>query len=257
MNRLQAEWQRLFLADPAAGEDSGLVSPDGAVRALVLELMRPADWNALARVWQGVQADLELPAPAIAVSGTDGYQLWFSLAEPVPASRARDFLEALRARYLAEIASKRLCLLPVVDEAAPGQVRHAHAVPALREPSGCWSAFVAPDLAPMFASDPWLDIPPSPDGQAELLARVRSMSHTDFEQALQKLTDDKAASDSAAVAAADGRASTEPGPADAGADPKRFLLGVMNDPGVALALRIEAAKALLPCCPTASRSPAS
>jgi hypothetical protein len=36
---------------------------------MVLELARPAEWPPLARVWQAVQAELGLPAPAIAVSG--------------------------------------------------------------------------------------------------------------------------------------------------------------------------------------------
>ena len=54
---------------------------------MVLELTGPADWDVLSAVWRGVQADLELPAPAIAVSGTDGLQLWFSLEAPVPAAQ--------------------------------------------------------------------------------------------------------------------------------------------------------------------------
>jgi hypothetical protein len=40
-------------------------------------------------------------------------------------------------------------------------------------------------------------------------------------------------------------------------DPEAFLRQVMNDPGVPLALRIEAAKALLPLpCPGADAPPA-
>ena len=89
MNRLMSEWNRLYLlpgeALAAEGIDldaaqAGLVDPRGRVRALVLELARPAAWEPLATVWRGVQADLELPAPAIAVSGVDGYQLWSAVA---------------------------------------------------------------------------------------------------------------------------------------------------------------------------------
>ncbi|MEK8028292.1 hypothetical protein [Pseudaquabacterium rugosum] len=36
-----------------------------------------------------------------------------------------------------------------------------------------WSAFVAPDLAPLFSDTPWLDLPPGDDGQARLLAALR------------------------------------------------------------------------------------
>jgi hypothetical protein len=114
-------------------------------------------------VWRGVQTDLELPAPAIAVSGVDGYQLWFSLAEPVSVAQASAFLEALRGRYLSQVAPGRLAMRPAVDAASPDNIRHALLVPALQPATGQWSAFVAPDLAAIFAEEPWLDLPPNPD----------------------------------------------------------------------------------------------
>src|SRR6478672_13751414 len=109
MNRLQTELQRLYLPHDAEREapgpqEPGLVGPGGRVRAMVLELARPASWNSLAKVWQGVQVDLELPAPSIAVSGIDGYQPWFSLSQAIPVTQAIDFLESLRRRYLGDIA---------------------------------------------------------------------------------------------------------------------------------------------------------
>jgi hypothetical protein len=53
MNRLQQELQRLYgpQADAHLGLDldvRGLVDAQGRVRAMVLELARPADWAALA-----------------------------------------------------------------------------------------------------------------------------------------------------------------------------------------------------------------
>lgn len=45
MNRLLSEWQRLY----AAGPDRAWADPQGQVRALVLELSRPADWRTLSR----------------------------------------------------------------------------------------------------------------------------------------------------------------------------------------------------------------
>ena len=36
--------------------------------------------------------------------------------------------------------------------------------------------FVAPDLAALFADEPWLDLPPSSDAQADLLARLLARS---------------------------------------------------------------------------------
>ena len=246
MNRLQSELRRLYLPHSAAGPStdpaaSSLIDPEGRVRAMVLELARPASWEALSRVWRGVQVDLELPAPAIAVSGTDGLQLWFSLSEPVFVPQAAAFLELLRLHFLPDVAPKRVCLMPVADALAPGQALHARWVPALQEQTGNWSAFVAADLAPVFADAPWLDIQPGNEGQADLLGRLECIKQPAFETALERL---KPATPQTG-AAAPGTRSTE---ADSAAclGPRRFLLQVMNDPSVALALRIEAAKALLP-----------
>ena len=94
MNSLDTELRRLYLHGDVSNDASSLTSADGHVRALVLELARPADWRALSTVWHRVQADLGLPEPAIAVNGNDGFQLWFSLAEPVTAAEASFFLES-------------------------------------------------------------------------------------------------------------------------------------------------------------------
>jgi hypothetical protein len=224
MNRLQSELDRLY-------QDADGGTPD-RVRALVLEVVQPAGWAALSKAWQGVQADLGLPAPAIAVSGVDGLQLWFSLETPIPSPRAHAFLESLRARFLADVAPARVRLTP--DPAAPA--RRAPIVPALQEPTGNWSAFVAPDLAALFSDAPWLDVEPGEEGQAALLRGLQTTKQPSFEAAVARL-------------AADSRpAQVPPRPAAAETctDPKRFLRQVMNDESVALALRIEAAKALLP-----------
>jgi hypothetical protein len=259
MNRLESELQRLYLlqvpaSQHAEAEEPRLIDADGRVRAMVLELARPADWAVLSKVWHGVQVDLDLPAPAIAVSGTDGYQLWFSLAQPLPAAQAWAFMEALRQRYLGDIRTHRVGLLPTVDAASPPQAVHARRVPALQADSGHWSAFVAPDLAPVFAEEPWLDLPPNLDGQAALLTGLASIPLAELERALALLQPaatpalSAPAPPSAAVADAGlgtmNLRSHSPGP---WLDPKRFLLDVMNNDAVALALRIEAAKALLPC----------
>lgn len=240
MNRLQSELHRLYLPQapaPAAQESGteppGLIDARGQVRAMVLELARPADWGELSKVWQGVQADLELPAPAIAVSGTDGFQLWFSLAVPVPQAQAGAFLQALCARYLPEVASGRLGLMPAPEASAPAPALHAHRIPAFQIGAEQWSAFVAPDLAPVFSGTPWLDIAPSEEGQADLLSRLERIKPAEFTRALDRLKP--------AVAAG-----------HEWSDPRRFLIQVMNDDSVALGLRIEAAKALLQAADRAS-----
>ena len=218
--RLQAERARLYRAEP-----------DGRVRALVLALARPADWAVLGRMWQGVQAELGWPAPGIAVSGTDACQLWFSLAEPVTPAEAHALLAHLRARYLADVPAHRVTLWPSADGA-----QLAPTVPAPhpeRDGGEVWSAYVAPDLAPVFAETPWLDIPPRAEGQAELLSRLTPISAAEYQ----------AARPVAAPAPAAGP--TLSGEAPVFDDPRAFLRHVMNDAGVDMALRIEAARALL------------
>jgi hypothetical protein len=275
MNRLDTELHRLYLpqqqpaapqqAEPAQDASPALIGADGQVRALVLELASAAGWEAVAALWQGLQNELELPAPAIAISGT-GYQVWISLAQPVSVAQARGFLESLCRRLLAGIAPRHVRLQPSLEADAPdaaGSARHARLVPALQAESGHWSAFISPHLAAMFADEPWLDMPPSPDAQADLLLRLKSLSPADFQRAQQQLAPAEAAPAAPLPTAMPDRTTTARDRPDAEAsastegqnrlaastdeiDPRRFLLAVMNDPAAELRRRIEAAKALLP-----------
>ncbi len=233
MGRLHTELSRLYLCPPVEGksavDESRLFDTHGLTRALVLGLARPADWDAMSRVWQGVQADLELPAPAIAVCGADGYQLWFSLAQPVPVAQAQDFLQQLCARYLSAVAPRRITLWPT-------QAGHTRLVPALQVDTGQWSAFVSSDLAAVFADDPSLDLPPGEDNQADLLSRLKSIQPAELDAALQRLQPEETLPPPSAPSV-----NTRHAPQD----PRSFLQAVMNDTSVPLALRIEAAKALL------------
>ncbi len=256
MTRLQSELHRLYFALSKAGAEAdtqplALIDASGKVRVMVMELRGPPSWDALSRVWQGVEAELGLPAPAIAVSGIDALQLWFSVAEPIAATQAHTFLDGLRQRFLADIEPGRVRLMPALDASALRQELQAALVPALQE-SGNWSAFLAPDLVPIFADTPWLDIPPNEEGQASLLRGIEVMQKTAFDAACQKLgpaapasLPTKAISVSVDKPIAKLPARDPSEPADPGADARRFLLQVMNDDTVALALRIEAAKALL------------
>jgi hypothetical protein len=227
-----------------------LITPDGLTRALVLELARPADWTLLGEVWRGVQADLALPAPAIAVSGVDAFQLWFSLAEPVDAALGARVLSALCSRYLPQVRADRLRLWPGAADASSSQDLEAsliHAVPQMRSEDQ-WSAFVAPDLAPVFEDTPWLDIPPNEEGQADLLSRLQSILPRDFEQALQQLgvamSSDPAKNvhDTGLHARMGSSIDTS---SDLRAQAQQFLLQVMNNEQLPMAQRIEAAKALI------------
>lgn len=241
MSRLQAQLQRLFLMP-----DATLMDAQGMVRAMVLELAAPADWPTLSGIWQGVQTDLALPPPAIAVNGVDGYQLWFSLQQPLPWSQAHAFLHALRLRYLPDSNGPRIGLLPACEET--GNARHASLAPQLQPGADeHWSAFVAPDLAPVFADTPWLDMPPGLDGQAELLSRMACIPPAALQTALARLQPACPPDNTGAPSLASSPQAA-PHLLQTGlrqTDPQRFLLDVMNNDTVPLALRIEAAKALL------------
>jgi hypothetical protein len=239
MNRLQAEQRRLYLTQDATLEDSGLIDGLGQVRALVVNVAQPAGWDAVAALCQGIQDELDLPTPAIAVSGGAGFQVWLSLAEPVLVLHAQAFLTALCQRFLSTVPARHVQCLPVAEPSAALPARHASLVPALQGATGRWSAFVAPGLASMFADEPWLDVQPGIDAQAQLLCRLESISVADFARVKKELglLDGKAAPGGGLGTAV---------PASTETDPRRFLLTVMNDPAVEMRLRIEAAKALLP-----------
>ncbi len=247
MTRLALEFHRLYAALPGDDtSDMALVGPGGEVRALVIELIAPPAWDSLRPVWQGVQVELGFPAPAIAVSGIDGIQLWFSLANSVPALEGHAFLHALRRRFLPDVPMRRLRLWPSAASA------HVRPVPERQAPSGDWSAFVAPDLAPVFGDTPWLDIPPGDDGQAALLAALDPIPQAVFDAAAALLGNEP--SSTSDLIAADRPDSEVPASAPAAAptlrmsptdDPRLFLQQVMSDERVPLALRVDAAKALL------------
>jgi hypothetical protein len=117
----------------------------------------------------------------------------------------------------------------------------AKAVPPIEVAPGHWSAFIAADLAALFAQEPWLDLPPGDDAQAELLSRLESTKPDDFERAMQQL-----GAGSAAGSNSGGTASAADAERTQANDPRSFLLGIMNDANIEMHLRIEAAKALLP-----------
>ena len=235
MNRLDTEHLRLFPTDHA-------VLADGRVRHMVLGVAGPADWPALGAVWRGVQADLDLPAPAIAVNGVDAFELWFSLADAVPTGAAAAFLDNLCARYLPDLAPARRRQWPALDASLGAEPAH---VPRQQAATGHWSAFVAPDLAAVFGDDPSLDLPPGADAQAELLSRLKPIARAEFQLAMARLTPEPGPFLPSAVARASAPSVGSEGASAGSVDPRRFLLNVMNDPSVAMDLRIKAAKALL------------
>ena len=236
MNALETEFHRLYLVKDSTAVAPGLMSEDGRVRAMVMELVRPADWSVVSAVWLRVQSDLNLPPPAIAVTGNDSYQLWFSLAEPVSAAEASFFLESLRQRFLSDISPEHISMLPT-------ETRHAQLVPALQQSTGLWSAFVAPDLAAIFADSPGLDVSPRVEAQANVLAPLESIKASVFEAIFDQVISDVERNSASQQS---GTPVVPPSNKQCDSDAKRFLTEVMNDASVEMHLRIEAAKAILP-----------
>lgn len=246
MSRIDAETQRLFRLPAEAGSvGPRFISADGRVRALVLALAGPADWALLAPLWQGVQADLGWPAPAIAVNGTDAFELWFSLLEPLPWADAAHLLSNLKQRYLADLRPDRVRLWPGADAAA-----QPPACPPFAAGPERWAAFVTPDLPAVFGDDPALDFEPGADAQADLLVRQRSIKAGELSRAMATLQPGEAAAPAAVFQSPKRPPESMSRPVGAAApgaqqDARSFLLAVMNDPAAPLALRIEAAKGLL------------
>lgn len=260
MNRLQSELSRLYqlssLQQDRGSQREWLTAAEEKVRVMVLEVASPANWSELSKVWRGVQVDLRLPAPAIAVSGSDGLQLWFSLQAPTSHARAAGFLRGLSARYLSSIPDisgvppYRIRLQPSTS----GEPFSMPAVPQRSEATGNWSAFIAADLASVFVETPWLDVEPSAEGQADLLSRLESIEDAAFEAAMQALSPAPGGETSLAQApsaARDHRPKEFVDPTS-DTDPQRFLQQILNDDSVELALRIEAAKGLMRFAPKGS-----
>ena len=258
MHSLSAELQRLFgrpgqdLPDalPEAGFALDLVSADERVWTMVIGLAPAAGWAPVAALCEGVVNVLDLPPPAVSVAGGAGFRVWFSLADPVPLPRAEAFLAGLRARFLAGVQPAHLSLLP------SAAARDVPLAPASESGAGRWTAFIDPAMGGMFADETWLDMAPSPERQAELLAGFRSIGSADFLRAMRLLEPGGAmvpasvapmaglVMEPPAVPAAEPRAGLALG--GGFVDPKSFLLAVMNDPSACADHRIEAAKALLP-----------
>ena len=198
MNKLIAELQRLYFLpgqplDGASLRSSGALTPvaihlvndEGMARVMVVDFCRATDWPKVAELYLALQTDLDLPAPAVSVSGSQGFSLWLSLAEAAPVAQVKAFLQRLRARYLAEIPSDRLNLLP--DHVATKTIGAAATInlpPGLNKANGMWSAFIDPAHGANFTDEPWLEMAPPMDKQAARLAEVESIKVGAFVKAL-------------------------------------------------------------------------
>ena len=204
MQKLIAELTRLYLLDgqqyqgqaltPALLEQHlrgditialPLVSDAGLTRAIVLHFDGAQDgkgerqWEALCAIANALQNQLDLPAPAVSISGLNGYALWLSLATPVPATQARRFAALLRAAHAPD-GSHGLSapIHPDGLEALP---------PCLNPSSQKWAAFIHPGMGSSFADEPGLEMAPPAAAQAAFLESLTCMTSAQFAQALNTL----------------------------------------------------------------------
>lgn len=232
-----------------------------ATRTLCLTLKRASDWPYLASLLEGLQTELEIPLPAVAVVPEDeggGFQCWFSLAEPVACTAGAAFLRYLGTHFLSTLPPERWTgwpqALPVVDESGELPLP-----PQYDAASGKWSAFIDPRLGGMFADEPGLEFPPSAARQAEVLLAVRSVAVKDWQRIclrMQETVQEGSVAVETAVTPLSGAVSPPSSATDASAlmlgvgsgfaDPRSFLLAVMNDVTATAALRMQAAEVLLP-----------
>jgi len=284
MNKLIAELQRLYflqdqqwqshdrgeggvitatvLTQSFAGELNAalnLLGLDGQVRAMAICFDRAADWEQVAELYQVVEETMELPAPAISISGKSGYKLWLSLAESVPLMQAQAFLQGLSRTALSDFPISHFRLCPGGGETVDAEFCLLDLVPALHSSSGKWSAFIDPAMGGMFVEAPGLEMAPNLDRQADILARLKSINAEDFKRVLgrfesqievQEQLEEAVENERRQVSMQAGveadRASSTLNLGSIFSDPKSFLLAVMNDASATASQRIEAAKALLP-----------
>ena len=255
MNKLESELQRLYFlpgrAWPGTKSESenpqiDLITATGLARCLVISIKEGAAWPQIATLYQGIQDEFELPAPAISISVEEGYQIWFSLAEPVTLQAAQNFMAGLCRKYLAETKTAKLKCRPGIAD----DLKSVPKVPAREKASDRGSAYIDPTMGSMFIEESWLEMTPSLDKQAGMLAGLKSIRPEDFDRvsiALLRQHETKT------LPPADKAETVQPPPAKTilgtsgdFSNPKSFLLAVMNDPTAHAEHRIRAAIALLP-----------
>ncbi|MGJ7914513.1 hypothetical protein ACI48D_03405 [Massilia sp. LXY-6] len=195
MEKLIAELTRLYLAPEAITRDAlaqhiaghttlaiKLTTADGLTRAFAIPFRKvfgdgeTGHWDRLCTVANALQAELGLPVPAVSIDGANAYRLWLSLATPVPAAQAQEFLELLRQAYFPE--------RELAPDAATAPV---YLPPCLNPRSGKWAAFIHPGMGASFAEESGLDMAPPLAGQVGFLEGLDSIDDEQFRQALRKL----------------------------------------------------------------------
>lgn len=194
MHKLILALIRLYLAPETApetlapritGQDSStidLAGADGTTRTIYLPFRKIKNseeaqhWTLLCEVANALQADLDFPAPAVSVSGSDGYGLWLSLATPVAPAVAQEFVALLRLAYFPDV---KMPLEPATTQVLLPPCLHPH--------TGKWAAFIHPGMGASFADDSGLEMAPPLSGQVGFLENLQSIDADQFAQALALL----------------------------------------------------------------------
>lgn len=188
MDKLISELRRLYLLNAdnqqrlqhhLRGEATFAfdLAQDGVTRAIVIDFHKTAEeqhWLRLCDVANALQSELDLPAPAVSVSGGDSYRLWLSLASPLPVEQARQFLALLHKAYFE-------------DEQIDFGRTMVELPPCLHVATGLWAAFINPSMGGALAEDLGLEMPPNEMAQAAFLERLDSISDEQFDHALATL----------------------------------------------------------------------
>jgi hypothetical protein len=187
MEKLIAELARLYLPAGMAGHETlrrhisgqttasfDLSDHDGGIRAIVIPFDRQdgedaEHWTRLCTVANALQADLGFPAPAVSVSGAQGYRLWLSLELAVPAGQAQEFTRLLRQAYT-----------PDVETCGDAVLAPVELPPCLHQATGKWAAFIHPGMGASFTEECGLEMAPSMPGQAGFLEGLQSISAKQF-----------------------------------------------------------------------------
>lgn len=173
-------WEQHFLGQSRSG--ISLMTVDGMTRAMAIPFDKCADseeaqhWSLLCQVANALQVELGLPAPAVSISGANGFCLWLSFEAPVPAALVRTFLQLLCDAYL-----------PNSDVRPEAAIECAELPPCLHASTGKWAAFIHPGLGASFADESGLEMAPPFAGQAALLENLKSITEAQFSHALSTL----------------------------------------------------------------------
>lgn len=259
MSRLSAELKRLFflptdvaLPVPDKAFDLDSVHAAAVTRVLLIAIKRGKNWPVIAKLFHAIQHELKLPVPAVSLFDGVGYGLWFSLEKPEAFARAKMFLQRVVRYYLSDIDPQNLiCYPPLLDEGQSMSLEQLTFPPRQLAGTEHWSAFIDPSMGDMFADDPWLEMEPNPDRQADLLGHIASIKHEEFSEAcsaLERLTSSPSDHLSNSLIESVNQKKLPNALCGVGggfSDPRDFLLAVMNDVSTEPALRVEAAKSLL------------